>query len=475
MTTGKPIPLCVDLDGTLIRSDLLIESALALFSRNPLNLFRFLIWLAQGGRAHLKHQIALRSPLQVETLPFNAEFIDWLKTEHEVRPLVLCTASDRIQAEAVAVHLGLFSDVMASNGKFNLKGSNKAAALNAQYGAGKFDYAGDASIDLQVWKHARGAVLVGVPDAVRRAAERTCVVKRVFPRVKGTWKAWIKAMRLHQWLKNLLIFVPLLAAHRLLDPTAVLHSGIAFLTFSLCASGVYLLNDLLDLNADRRHPHKRMRPFASGRLPLVMGLFAAFLLTCAAFAVAFLTIPKFALILLGYYILTISYSLFLKRIVMLDVVILAALYTTRIIAGTVAIDLELSFWLLAFSMFIFLSLAMLKRYTELLTMQESGYNRPSGRSYQVDDLSLIQSLGSASGYLSVLILALYINSPASQALYTHPQVLWLLMPLLLYWISRAWMVAHRGTMHDDPVIFAVKDRTSRLVIVLGAIIVIGAL
>jgi 4-hydroxybenzoate polyprenyltransferase len=255
----------------------------------------------------------------------------------------------------------------------------------------------------------------------------------------------------------------------------VLNASLAFLSFCLCASGVYLLNDLLDLDADRRHPRKRLRPFASGALPLAAGLIAAPLLGLAAFALALAISKLFALALAGYYVLTLAYSFALKRIAMLDTVVLAALYTIRIIAGTFALRIDVSFWLLAFSMFLFLSLAMIKRYTELRTLLRSGDSRSAGRGYSVDDLPLVQSLGGASGYLAVLVLALYINSTASIALYRHPTVLWLLCPLLLYWISRAWLIAHRGDMHDDPVVFAVSDQTSRLLLALSVIVVIGAI
>ncbi|MDE2464367.1 MAG: UbiA family prenyltransferase [Alphaproteobacteria bacterium] len=472
--TDQVLPLCVDLDGTLIHSDLLIESALALLARNPLYGFAMLFWLFRG-KAHLKQEIAKRCEIQVATLPFNATLIDWLHEQRPRRPLVLCTASDAKLASAVAIHLGFFSEVMASNGITNLSGHNKCRALVRRFGERCYDYAGNGKADIEVWQHARNAIVVDATPALQRAAAQAAPVERIFERRPRRLQAWFRALRLHQWLKNLLTFLPLLTAHRLFDIAALTDAGLGFLSFGLCASGVYLLNDLLDLDADRRHPRKRRRPFASGSLPLAAGLIAAPLLTLGAFGLAVALDPRFALVLLGYYALTLAYSLWLKRIVMLDVIVLAALYTVRIIAGTVVIDQALSFWLLAFSMFIFLSLAMLKRYTELLAMQTSGESKASGRGYNVDDLALIQSLGGASGYLSVLVLALYINSTASEALYRHPQVLWLLCPLLLYWISRVWVIAHRGLMHDDPVIFAVVDRVSRVVLALGAIVVIGAL
>jgi 4-hydroxybenzoate polyprenyltransferase len=365
--------------------------------------------------------------------------------------------------------------VLASDGVHNLSGTHKAEELSQRFGERGFDYAGNEARDLHVWRRARRAIVVNAAPALARRAQGVTEVERVFARDGGRLHAWAKALRLHQWLKNLLVFLPLLTAHLVLAPDAVLHAGMAFACFCLCASGVYLLNDLLDLDADRRHPRKRLRPFAAGTLPLTSGLVAAPLLTLAAFALALSISKLFALALAGYYVLTLAYSFALKRIAMLDTVVLAGLYTIRIIAGTFALRIGLSFWLLAFSMFLFLSLAMIKRYTELRTLLLNGDNRSLGRGYAVDDLPLVQSLGGASGYLAVLVLALYINSTASEVLYRHPAGLWLLCPLLLYWISRAWLIAHRGAMHDDPVVFAVSDRTSRLLLALAIVIVIGAI
>ncbi|HSC13273.1 MAG TPA: UbiA family prenyltransferase [Rhodanobacteraceae bacterium] len=465
----------MDLDGTLIRSDLLAESALGLLRRNPLYLLRFGVWLLRG-KAHLKREIAQRTSIDVTTLPYEPRVLDWLRSETAGRHRVLCTASDSKFAEAVAAHVGGFDEVLASDGERNLSGRNKADTLGERFGERGFDYAGNEARDLHVWSRARRAIVVNAPRALARRAGRVSEVERVFERSSQSWRDWLRALRLHQWLKNLLVFLPLLTAHLVLAPDALLHSTLAFFSFCLCASGVYLLNDLLDLEADRRHPRKRLRPFAAGNLSLTAGLVAAPLLTLAAFALALTAISKlFALALAAYYALTLAYSFALKRIAMLDTVVLAGLYTIRIIAGTLALRIGVSFWLLAFSMFLFLSLAMIKRYTELRTLLRNGDARTSGRGYAVDDLPLVQSLGGSSGYLAVLVLALYINSTASELLYRRPAVLWLLCPLLLYWISRAWLIAHRGDMHDDPVVFAVSDRTSRLVLALAIIIVIGAI
>ncbi|WP_303637823.1 UbiA family prenyltransferase [Stenotrophomonas tuberculopleuritidis] len=464
--------LCVDLDGTLLRSDVLYESLLALLSRNPLYLFLIPLWLLKG-KAAVKRELALRVTLPPETLPYDARVLELLRTTAQ-RPRVLCTASDALLVEPIAAHLGLFEEVICSNGEVNLAGRRKAEALVARFGERNFDYIGNGRVDLQVWQHAASAIVVNASASLATAAAAvTSIGAHLLPHGGGL-RAWIKALRLYQWLKNLLVLVPLLTAHRFLDIASLSQAAIAFFAFGLCASGVYLLNDLLDLTPDRLHPRKRNRPFAAGTLPLVQGLFAAPLLTLAGLALALYCSPSFALVLICYYVMTLSYSLKLKRIVMVDVVLLAALYTVRIIGGAVAINAELSFWLLAFSMFAFLSLALLKRYTELFAALSSGKREAAGRGYGVADLPLIQSLGGAAGYIAVMVFALYINSPESLALYQHPKILWLLSPVLLYWMSRVWVVAHRGQMHDDPIVFAATDRTSQLAAVVCLIVVLAA-
>ena len=467
------IPLCVDLDGTLLESDLFFESLLALLRINPLYAFVLPLWWLKG-KAALKREIASRVTLDPATLPYDARVIEVLRLASD-RTRVLCTASDQLLADQVAQHLGLFDQVVASNGKDNLRGRRKAEALLELFGERGFDYMGDERIDLLVWKHARKGWLVGANPSLEKAAAATTSIAGVIPRTKPGVASWIEAARLHQWLKNLLLFVPLLASHRFFETAAIRDAVMAFLAFGLCASGVYVANDLLDLPADRRHPRKRGRPFASGRLPLMQGLLAGPLFTLAGFAVAWLVNPLFTGILAIYSVTTLAYSLRLKQIVMLDVQLLATLYTLRIIAGAAAISSGLSFWLLSFSMFIFLGLAMLKRYTELSVMLSIGQDRANGRDYEVGDLPLLQSLGCASGYIAVLVLALYINSPESVALYSRPQMLWLLCPLLLYWTSRVWVVAHRGGMNDDPVVFSVTDRASQLIIAVCGLIVLGAI
>jgi 4-hydroxybenzoate polyprenyltransferase len=294
------------------------------------------------------------------------------------------------------------------------------------------------------------------------------------PTRSNSLQTWARAVRLHQWIKNALIFLPAALGHVLLRPDVLTSAVLAFLAFSLCASSVYLTNDLFDLEADRAHPRKRFRPMAAGLIAPYAGATVAGLFFAAGVAVALSVNLGFAAVLAGYYVVTWAYSLRLKRVALLDVMVLAALYTVRIIAGAVATRVEASFWLLAFSVFIFLSLALIKRYAELVSTRGAEYAAGAHRPYGSDDMPLILTLGVAAGYSAIVVIALYINSPESVAIYHHRKPLWLICPLMLYWISRTWMVTSRGRMRDDPVVFAVRDPASLLTLGLMVLIVLAA-
>jgi 4-hydroxybenzoate polyprenyltransferase/phosphoserine phosphatase len=461
------VPLCVDLDGTLLRTDMVWESLVQLLKRNPLYIFLVLGWLLRG-RAYLKAQIAARVHMEVDALPYNQELIDFLRSEKRSgRTIVLATASDSRLAHRIAAHLQLFDEVLASDGKTNLRGKNKVSVLAERFGARNFDYAGNSSVDLPVWEQSRQAIVVsGKPGLAERARQRT-EVSRIFGPDQRLLPALVQALRPHQWVKNLIVFVPLLTAHRLGESALVWQATLAFFAFSLCASGVYVLNDLFDLEADRHHPTKRLRPFAAGELPLFVGL-AAFPVLLAISAILAWQLPwHFSAVLAVYVLLTTSYSLRVREIPLLDVFCLAALYTARLIGGHEATLVKYSFWLLLFSMFIFLSLALMKRFTELIAARRQNKADLKGRGYTADDLQLVATLGTSSGYLAVLVLALYVNSQelgqGLDKLYQNPILLLLICPLLLYWVSRVWLLAHRGEMHDDPIVFALKDPASYVV------------
>lgn len=464
------MPLCVDCDGTLIRTNLLHESVFRLLKESPFSLLLLPFWLWRG-KAYLKQKIAERVAIDAASLPYNEAFVAYLRQEKAAgRQLVLATASARGYADAVAGHLGLFDAVHASEAGVNLSSRRKAERLEQVFGERGFVYAGNAAPDLQVWKRAAGAILVDTPDSVKRQARELCAIDGEFNSARPTVRTYIKAMRLHQWLKNVLVVVPLFTAHRFTEVDLLWQAALAFLAYGLCASSVYLLNDLLDLPSDRAHPRKRKRPFASGDLPLLHGAVLIPVLLLGALLIALFLPATFLLVLAAYYLTTLAYSLWLKNRVMVDVILLAALYTFRIVAGAAATGITPSFWLLAFSMFVFLSLAMVKRYAELHSVLKQNKTTAAGRGYHVDDLPLLASMGSASGYLSILVMALFVNSEDVHRLYAHPTLLWLVLPPLLFWISRIWMKTHRGEMHDDPVVFAAKDRTSLIVAALVALV-----
>ena len=455
-------PLVVDLDGTLLHTDTLHELALQMLRDHPASTLKIPFWLVQG-KAHMKRQISAMARLNPKTLPYNQPLLDWLREQRAAgRRLVLCTAADRSVAEAIATHLALFDDVIASDGSVNLAGSNKAASLEARFGVGGFDYAGNSTKDMAVWAKAREAVVVNAPKALLAAAQGKFTINKVFAAPARGFSVWRRALRLHQWLKNLLLFMPLLAAHQLGDVHAWGVLVQAFVAFSLCASTVYLANDLLDLESDRLHPRKRKRPFASGVLPVWVGVVLAPLLLACSLALAGQVGWRFQSWLVVYFALTCVYSWILKRLILVDCLTLAMLYTLRVLAGAAAVGLQLSFWLLAFSVFLFLSLAFVKRYAELELQAASGQGKLHGRGYHTDDASLIQTMGITAGQACVLVLALYLNSDAVTRLYKSPELIWGAVPIMLFWVHWMWMQAHRGQMHDDPLVFAVKDRTSLL-------------
>lgn len=467
--TDSLVPLCVDLDGTLIATDLLWESLIGMIRKRPMDAARLPFWLLEG-RATLKRRIAERVALDVQTLPYRAEVIDFLKDEKTLgRRLVLATAADRRLAERVAAHLGLFDEVIATDDGRNLKGREKLAALQERFGASGFDYLGDSPADLPIWEGAREALLVRTSRDMERRAAAVRPPSRVFEGGRGGPKALFKALRPHQWAKNVLVFVALIAGHQIFQLDLLLRSGLAFLAFCFAASAVYILNDLLDLEADRRHPRKRKRPFASGAASIPAGIAMVVALLGATTALAALLPLQFVGLLVLYLLLTTAYSTYLKRKVMIDVICLAGLYTLRILAGGAATSIVISPWLAAFSMFLFLSLAFAKRYTEL-SASAGPLDMIPGRGYLTSDIELIRSLGPTSGYLCVLVLCLYLNSPDVRVHYQRPEILWLACPLLLYWISRVWVLANRRLLDDDPVVFALRDRVSRIVGVLAALI-----
>ena len=460
-------PLCTDLDGTLVRTDLLFESLFALLRRNVLYVALLPFWLL-GGRANLKQQIARRVDLEVDHLPWQAEFLAYLRDQHaRGRRLVLATASNAKFARQVAGHLGIFETVLASDATCNLRGTEKLRRIEQLLGGRDFDYAGNAHADLPLMARAKRALLVNPERGMRARAERRGNVERVFDDRAGLLKPCLKALRLHQWSKNLLVFVPLVMTHRVTEWDLLAQAAQAFAAFCLCASSVYLLNDLLDAPDDRRHPSKADRPFAQGTLPADCGLALIPLLLAGAFAIAAHLPPDFTCLLALYYGLTLAYSLALRQFVLMDVLTLVGLYLLRIIAGAAAVSVMPSFWLLAFSVFVFVSLALVKRFAELREASRRSDAGSAGRGYVAEDAETLSGFGGASAYTSVLVLALYINSDRVAARYMHPELLWLLCPLLLYLLMRLWLLARRGAALDDPVWFMLTCPHCRVIAALG--------
>ncbi|PWK69115.1 UbiA family prenyltransferase [Aminobacter sp. AP02] len=469
---NRAIPLAVDLDGTLIATDLLWEGLFALLKKNPLNIFMVPFWLLRGP-ARLKQAIAAAVDIDPATLPYRPEVLQRLREEHaNGRRLVLATGTPRKFAEAIARYLGLFEAVLASDGAENLTAERKRKALVDAYGDGGFDYAGNSRHDLKVFDAAREAIVVA-PD---RAAARWQVShsSELIAAQKPSWRSILKMLRVHQWLKNVLIAVPLVLAHKYFNLDMLVPAVLAFLSFSAAASAIYIVNDFFDLTLDRAHPTKRERPFASGKLSIPFGLAWVAILVVVSLVTATFTTIEFVGVLLVYLVSTTAYSLSVKRMLLIDVLMLAGLYTLRILAGTAATGVDASFWLLAFSIFFFLSLALVKRYVELRSSSLSVGERIAGRGYRIEDQEIVAQAGMAAAFSSALVLALYIDSSAVRELYQHPWLVWPLAPIVLYLTMRVWILARRDELHDDPVVFIIRDWRSQIVVLAGAALLLVA-
>ncbi len=467
------IPLAVDLDGTLIATDLLWEGLFALLKKNPFYLFLVPVWLA-GGPARLKQEIAARIDIDPASLPYRQPLLERLRAEHaEGRKIVLATGTPRKFAEAIALHLGIFDRVLATDGEDNLTSAKKRASLVAAYGDGGFDYAGNSRHDLKVFDAARRAIVVA-PD---RSAARWQAAHEAdsLPAPKPTLRTVLKMLRVHQWLKNSLIAVPLVLSHEYFNIALIKDCVLAFVSFSAVASAIYIVNDFFDLALDRQHVTKRNRPFASGMLSIPFGMASIVVLLAVGIGTGLFLPVEFLLVLGGYMVATTAYSLSVKRMLLLDVLTLAGLYTMRILAGTAATGIDVSFWLLAFSAFFFLSLALVKRYVELRSTPLSAGQRIAGRGYRTEDQEIVAQAGMASAFSSALVLALYIDSNEVRELYSHPWVVWPVAPIVLYLAMRVWILARRDELHDDPVVFIMRDWRSQIVILMGALLlVVGA-
>jgi 4-hydroxybenzoate polyprenyltransferase/phosphoserine phosphatase len=453
--SDKNIPLCIDCDGTLIKTDLLYEAVFLLIKQNFLKVFLLPFWLLKG-KAFLKARLAENVTFNYSLLPYREEIIHKItEAKRDNRKIVLATASPQVWASEIQNHLQLFDEVLATNNIINLSGINKANMLVKYYGEYKFDYIGDSREDKFVFDKARNGILVS--NSVNLVNYVNNPKLEVIGKYNTKFTDYIEAIRVYQWLKNLLIFVPILAAHQLYNKELVINGILAFLAFSFSASAIYVLNDLLDLENDRDHIRKRNRPFAAVKIPIKAGfLLIPFLLIVSLVNSVNLN-PSFILVIFGYLFLTSLYSTWLKKQVIVDVMLLTCLYTTRLVAGAAATGISLSFWLIEFSLFFFLSLALVKRYSELLIVLTDNKTKAMGRGYRTEDIPVLRSLGAAAGLGSVLIFSLYINAPETLNLYRNALWLWGVVPFILYWNTRLWMKTCRHEVEDDPILFAVKD------------------
>jgi 4-hydroxybenzoate polyprenyltransferase len=464
-------PLCVDLDGTLTRTDLLWESLFAFVGHHPEKIVLVFAWLLKG-KAHLKRKLAESVELDAAYLPYNGPFVDWLREQRAAgRRLILATASDEILAHRVADHLLIFDEVLASDGEFNLKGRNKAKLLHERFGA-EFDYAGNSASDWEIWRECRQIVAVDTPAWLTRRLAKTGRLAEQFHTTQSKARVSLRALRLHQWIKNILIFLPIIAAHKALDLQRLLPTVITFFAFGLTASASYLGNDLVDLAADRIHPRKRFRPIAAGDLSIPSAVAASQALFVAGLALAALTNTLIVPLLIFVYAITsFTYSMSLKKIALLDVYVLSGLYSLRIVVGGVAGNIPLTGWFLSFSIFLFLSLGFAKRAAELhRVIVAHAPPQVPGRGYLATDFLPVMCFGIASAFAAALVLALYMQSAVVQSLYRHPELLWTIFPICLYWLTRVWLLAERGELQEDPISFAVKDRTTWLLVAVCGII-----
>jgi 4-hydroxybenzoate polyprenyltransferase len=474
---NKPIPLCVDMDGTLLKTDTLLELLFGVLRMQPWVLLLLPLWCLRG-KVFLKRELSARCSLNVALLPANTDFLAFLHAEKaNGRALYLATGAYRDVAQQVADHYGFFSGVLATSDK-NLTGCAKAEAMVAQFGEKGFDYAGNSAVDRPCWEQARQCYLVNANPAATKKMSALFVFEKTFDlRSYMTIALLLRALRIHQWAKNALVFVPLFASHHMFAWSYLQNTLLGFVAFGCCASLSYLINDISDLEADRQHRSKYTRPLASGELSVQAGFVLALLLACTAVLLSAMLPLGFVYSIAAYFIVTSFYTLRLKHIPILDVAVLAGLYTSRVVAGGFSAQAETSFWLLAFSCFIFFSLAIVKRLSELQGIEISAKEEPAQcRGYWTSDIPVLTGLGTASAMMAVLVLALYINSPDVVELYSSPRFLWALCPVMALWLGRVWLITGRNEMHDDPVVFALRDPMSWLLFALaGIFMVVGAM
>jgi 4-hydroxybenzoate polyprenyltransferase len=468
------VPLVVDLDGTLICTDLMVESTFAYLGADPRRVFN-LLWASRRGKAVLKAEVAANTDIDVSNLPYDEFIVSLIREARaEGRPVYLASASNESYVRKVADHMMLFDGWFGSTDDENLSSTAKAHRLVAAFGAGGFDYIGNDRDDLDVWCVARRRIAVRISAASRSKLEKMDPAANVLEAPRSGPRVWIRLLRVHQWTKNSLVFLPLVTGHWF-DLGSIAKAIGAFFAFSMAASAIYIVNDLVDLEADRKHATKKHRPLAVGSVPILQAVSVAPLLLVSSLVGAYWIAPSFGGVLFAYVVLTTAYTFVLKRKLIVDVIALASLYTIRVIGGAAAISASQSEWILGFSMFVFTALALIKRYVELAGRLDAELPDPSNRNYRKTDLNVIACLAAASGFNAVTVFALYISSDSANQLYKHPKALWLICPILMYWLARALVMAHRREMDDDPIVFALRDWNSLLAFALVSVIMLAAL
>ncbi len=457
MEDSRETPLFVDLDGTYTKTDLLAESFIFAVRKNPLIILYCMYWLI-GGIANLKYKLSLLADIDTSLLPLNQEFHKYLKQQKlKGRTLYLATASNEKYAKEIAYKYNLFDGYISSCKSTNLKGKEKLRRIKEI--SENFSYAGNDSVDFEIFKEADEKLLVNPSYKAKRKAKHYDNI-RLLDKHRPSLSIWLSQLRVHQWLKNLLLFVPIVVSGNFFHIESIFSVALAFLSFSFLASSTYIINDLVDLESDRSHPRKKNRPLANGSISIKDGIIVSLILFSLSSFISISISYDFSFIIFSYLFLTLSYSFKFKQYIGMDVISLSLLYTLRILAGSSAIQVETSFWLLSFSLFIFLSLALVKRCSELQSMRQEGKNRARGRDYTIEDYSILISFGASNAMLSILMFCFYTNNNVLTKEYQQPNILWLIVPALCYWIMRMWIKTHRGEMHDDPIVFSLTDKGS---------------
>jgi len=461
---NNQFPICVDLDGTLMRTDSFVEMLISFVRSNPFRLIKVAYFLISRGKGYTKSKLAENTGVSEKLLPFHSEFLKFLiDQKKQNRRLILTTGSSEIFAKKVSDHLGIFDQVIASTSKINMIGKKKLKAVHSLLGGKPFAYAGNSHQDIPLWLAAEEQFFVNTPARIKRKVlKKKNRLKQEFKSVPFSLSNFFKAIRIHQWTKNLLIFVPLITAHSF-DLDSFKICFLSFLAFGLCASSSYIFNDILDIQFDRLSKSKSARPFANGEFSIKFGVLLIILLFVGAIAFSTLVSINLGYLLLIYFLSSVLYSVYFKPFAIVDLIFLASFFTFRVFVGIVVLEVSFSIWLINFCFLTFFGLAACKRYTEI---SRNGKSKLPGRNYEFSDQTFLMNLGLASCFTALVIFLLFIDHLNLTDTYSNPQFLWGIFPILLFWFSRIWWLNVKDKLDEDPLIFAIRDIPSILVAVL---------